>query len=235
MDSGEDIMISYAQSLATPAAAHGGSTLRARSQSRGRSRSRRRTGSGKGGNSSASRSRSRSRSRSQPAKRAKGASGEAQSEQVNDPRIQSLEVENQLLRRELAELKEALNSIRGQISNRDEDKIKALGPLAGKSKRKVPNPQPVSETEEEDEMAEPSEATATAADPPAKINNRGKLAAIEKTLGRMMETLSGMETRLTQLERPKVQAKGRLTVSTVQNQANPNPESRAKELIYHSQ
>lgn len=166
---------------------------------------------------------------------AKRASGEAQSEHVNDPRIQSLEAENQQLRRELAELKEALNIIRGQISNRDEDKITALSPFAGKPKRKAPNPEPVSETEDEDEMAEPSEAPATAADPPAKSKDRGKLASIEKTLGRMMEMLSGMETRLTQLERPKAQAKGRLTGSTMQTQANPRPEGGAKGLIDHHQ
>ncbi|KAH6935868.1 hypothetical protein HPB50_011297 [Hyalomma asiaticum] len=119
--------------------------------------------------------------------------GEAQSEHVNDPRIQSLEAENLQLRRELAELKEALNSIREQFSHRDEDKFKALSPLAGKPKRKAPYPGTVSETDGEDEMAEPSEDTAAAAIPPAKTKTRGKLASIEKTLGCMMEMLSGME------------------------------------------
>ncbi|KAL1474562.1 hypothetical protein MTO96_037872 [Rhipicephalus appendiculatus] len=157
--------------------------------------------------------------------------GEAQSEQVNDPRIQSLEAENQQLRRELAELKEALKSIREQFSNRDEDKVKSIGPLAGKPKRKAPNPEPLCETDDEDEMTEPSEDAATAALPPAKTKGRGKLASIEKTLGRMMEMLSGLETRLTLLERPKAQAKSRLTTSMVPTQANPNPDGGAKGLI----
>ncbi|KAH7961525.1 hypothetical protein HPB52_009573 [Rhipicephalus sanguineus] len=159
---------------------------------------------------------------------AKKTRGEAQSEQVNDPRIQSLEAENQQLRRELAELKEALNSIREQFSHHDEGKLQALGPLAGKPKRKAPYPETVSETDNEDEMAESSEDTATAAAPPARSKGIGRLASIEKTLGRMMAMLSGMETRLTQLERPKVQAISRLTSSTVPKQANPNPDGGAK-------
>ncbi|KAH6920243.1 hypothetical protein HPB50_028769 [Hyalomma asiaticum] len=161
--------------------------------------------------------------------------GEAQSEHVNDPRIQSLEAENLQLKRELAELKEALNSIREQFSHRDEDKFKVLSPLVGKPKRKAPYPGTVSKTDSEDEMAEPSEDTAAAAIPPAKIKTRGKLASIEKTLGCMMEMLSGMETRLTQLERPKVQAKSRLTATTIPTQADPNPGSRAKGLLDHLQ
>ncbi|KAH6944742.1 hypothetical protein HPB50_004751 [Hyalomma asiaticum] len=215
----------------------------------------RRRGNRGHGNTSASRS--RSRSRSQTVKRAtwadtikgsggttstgkkntvaKKARGEAQSEHVNDPRIQSLEAENLQLRRELAELKEALNSIREQFSHRDEDKFKALSPLAGKPKRKAPYPGTVSETDGEDEMAEPSEDTAATATPPAKTKTRGKLASIEKTLGCMMEMLSGMETRLTQLERPKVQAKSRLTATTILTQADPNPDGKAKGLLDHLQ
>ncbi|KAH6936736.1 hypothetical protein HPB50_021217 [Hyalomma asiaticum] len=190
----------------------------ARSSSRGRSRSRRRAGSRKPGNTSASRS--RSRSRFQTVKRAtwadtikgsggatstgkkntaaKKTRGEAQSEHVNDPRIQYLEAENLQLRRELAELKEALNSIREHFSHRDEDKFKALSPLGGKTKRKAPYPGTVSEMDGEDEIAEPREDRAAAAIPPAKTKTRGKLASIERTLGCMLEMLSGMETRLTQ-------------------------------------
>ncbi|KAH7936292.1 hypothetical protein HPB52_021333 [Rhipicephalus sanguineus] len=134
--------------------------------------------------------------------------GEAQSEQVNDPRIQSLEAENQQLRRELAELKEALNTIREQFSHRDEETV--------------------SQPDNEDEMAEPSEDTATAAASPARSTGIGRLASIEKTLGRMMAMLSGMETRLTQLERPKVQAISRLTTSTVPKQENPNPDGHLR-------
>ncbi|KAH7943647.1 hypothetical protein HPB52_009671 [Rhipicephalus sanguineus] len=249
MAGGDDANLSYPQgSSATPTTPPDSSFMQARSNSRGRSLSRRRPGSRKQGNTSASRS--RSRPRSQNAKRAtwadtvkgsggesstgkktataKKTRGEAQSEQVNDPRIQSLEAENQQLRRELAELKEALNSIREQFSHRDEGKLQALGPLAGKPKRKAPYPETVSETDNEDEMVESSEDTATAAPPPARRKGIGRLTSIEKTLGRMMAMLSGMETRLTQLERPKVQAISRLTTSTVPKQANPNPDGGAK-------
>ncbi|KAH7983316.1 hypothetical protein HPB52_010856 [Rhipicephalus sanguineus] len=107
-------------------------------------------------------------------------------------------------------------------------KLQALGPIAGKPKRKAPYPETVSETDNEDEMAEPSEDTATAAAPPARSKGIGRLASIEKTLGRMMAMLSRMETRLTQLERPKVQAISRLTTSTVPKQANPNPDGVPK-------
>ncbi|KAH6919568.1 hypothetical protein HPB50_029444 [Hyalomma asiaticum] len=75
-------------------------------------------------------------------------------------------------------------------------------------------------------MVEPSEGTATAAVPAAKTKGRGKLSSTEKTIGCMMEMLSGMETKIIQLERPKVQAKSRLTATTIPTQADPNSDGR---------
>lgn len=79
----------------------------------------------------------------------------------------ALEAENEQLRRELNELREALNRIKAQITNRDDVKIGEAGPLAGKVKRKAPNPESVSETEgdEDEEMVDSDETPTHAAVP----------------------------------------------------------------------
>ncbi|KAL1483519.1 hypothetical protein MTO96_033126 [Rhipicephalus appendiculatus] len=242
----------------TPVAS-GGSILKTRSHSRGRyhsrgrSRSRRSGSSRQGDNYDASQSRSRSRSRSQSAQgtswadkvkgtarssskgtESKKTTGEVQPEHMVDPRIQSLEAENRQLRRELAELKEALNSIRGKISSRDEEKSKHLTPLAGKLKRKAPNPEPISESEEEDEMTEASETPSTASAPPTEKKSKSKLTGIERTLNRMqeqmMEMFSSLESRLSLLERPKAHSKSRPMIQSEPPPANPNSHGGAKGL-----
>lgn len=153
----------------------------------------------------------------------KGTKGEAQPEHRVDPRIQSLEAENRQLRRKLAELEEALNSIRGQVTNREEASTNNPGPLAGQPKRKAPNPDPLSDTEEEEEMTEDCETPSTTLAPPAQ--NEGKW---EKTLSRMMEMLSAIESRVTLLERPRAQPKSRQVVQTEASLATPNPDGGAK-------
>ncbi|KAH7949039.1 hypothetical protein HPB49_004244 [Dermacentor silvarum] len=173
-------------SSAAAAAARSGSILRTCSESRGRSRSRRRSKPRKGESFDASRSRSRSRSQSAKqtmwADKVKGMTQSSQKGQKNisnkgtkgeeqpghrvDPRIQSLEAENRQLRRKLAELEEALN--RRQVTNRDEASTNNPWPLDGQPKRKAPNPDRLSDTEEEDEMTEDCESPSTALAPPAK-------------------------------------------------------------------
>lgn len=258
MAGGDDIDVSGST---TPAAASDGSAPRARSQSGGRSGSRRRPGSreagtGKGTSTSRSRFRSGSAKRTTWTDRVKGtgssstpvgkkttasqkADGKAQPEHACGSSCQALEAENQQLRRELNELREALNSVKAQITNREEVNIGEAGPLAGKVKRKAPNPEPISETEgdEEEEMADPYEAP-TGADAPAANTKRtrGRLTArLDSFEKRIMELFSRIEERITHLERPKIQPRGRPLASAEQSQAIPNPGNGEKGEFSHPQ
>ncbi|KAH7941572.1 hypothetical protein HPB49_014997 [Dermacentor silvarum] len=114
--------------------------------------------------------------------------------------------------------------VKAQITNRDEVTIGEARPLVGKVKRKAPSPKEVSETEgdEEEEMADPDETpTDAGAIGPAvtTMRIRGKLttrlASFEK---RIMELFSRIEERITHLERPKIQPRGRTLASAEQPQ-----------------